>query len=108
MSKTVVITGAAKGIGRAIARSFAYSGYNVCINYNTSEVEAKALCEELAKDGCNVIICKADVTVRQQVDKWGNVDDIVFFFNFDGVIQPLRPEEIKVKEEEGVFYLTKA
>lgn len=85
MSKTVVITGAAKGIGKAIAKTFAYSGYNVCINYNTSEEEAKSLCEELAKDGCNVIICKADVTDRKQVDKmidtvissFGNIDVLV-------------------------------
>ena len=47
MSKTVVITGAAKGIGKAIAKTFAYSGYNVCINYNTSEEEElKALAAE--------------------------------------------------------------
>ncbi len=85
MSKTVVITGAAKGIGKAIAKTFAYSGYNVCINYNTSEEEAKSLCEELAKDGCNVIICKADVTDKKQVDKmidtviasFGNIDVLV-------------------------------
>ena len=43
MNKTVIITGAAKGIGRAIAKDFAYSGYNVCINYNTSEEKAKQI-----------------------------------------------------------------
>ena len=32
MNKTVIITGAAKGIGSAIAKDFAYRGYNVCIN----------------------------------------------------------------------------
>ena len=37
--------------------------------------------------------------IRQVVDAYGNVDNQTFFFNFDGVIQPLRPEEIKVKEE---------
>ena len=69
MNKTAIITGAAKGIGRAIAKDFAMSGYNVCINYNTSEKEAKQLCEELKKNGCNVIIYKADVTNREEVDK---------------------------------------
>ncbi len=85
MNKTVIITGAAKGIGRAIAKDFAYSGYNVCINYNTSEEKAKELCQELAKDGCNVIIYKADVTNRQEVDKmvdyvigtFGNIDVLI-------------------------------
>ena len=85
MNKTVIITGAAKGIGRAIAKDFAYSGYNVCINYNSSEKEAKELCEELAKIGCSVIIYKADITDRNQVDKmveyvigtFGNIDVLV-------------------------------
>ena len=85
MNKTVIITGAAKGIGRAIAKDFAYSGYNVCINYNSSEKEAKELCEELAKNGCSVIIYKADITDRNQVDKmveyvigtFGNIDVLV-------------------------------
>lgn len=85
MNKTVIITGAAKGIGRAIAKDFAYSGYNVCINYNTSEEQAKELWQELAKDGCNIIIYKADVTNRQEVDKmvdyvigtFGNIDVLI-------------------------------
>lgn len=37
--------------------------------------------------------------IHQEVDENGNVQNIVSFFNFDGVIQPLKPEEIKVKEE---------
>lgn len=69
MNKTVIVTGAAKGIGRAIAKDFAYAGYNVCINYNTSADAAKELCETLAKDGCSVITYKADITDRKQVDK---------------------------------------
>ena len=85
MNKTVLITGAAKGIGAEIARKFAKEGYNVCINYNTSEEKAKELCQELAKDGCNVIIYKADVTNRQEVDKmvdyvigtFGNIDVLI-------------------------------
>ena len=85
MNKTVIITGAAKGIGRAIAKDFAYSGYNVCINYNTSEKEAKELCSELSKDGCSVIIYQADITKREEVDKmvdyvigtFGNIDVLV-------------------------------
>lgn len=85
MNKTAIITGAAKGIGRAIAKDFAMSGYNVCINYNTSEKEAKELCEELKKNGCNAIIYKADITNREEVDKmvdyvlgtYGKVDVLI-------------------------------
>ena len=37
--------------------------------------------------------------IHQIVDTYGNVKNQISFFNFDGVIQPLKPEEIKVKEE---------
>ena len=45
--KTVLITGGSRGIGRAIARLFAKNNYNVVINYNKSEEEAKSLLKEL-------------------------------------------------------------
>lgn len=35
--KTVLITGASGGIGSAIAVAFAQNGYDVALNYNTSE-----------------------------------------------------------------------
>ena len=41
--KTVLITGASRGIGRAIAILFAKNNYNVVINYNKSEEEVKSL-----------------------------------------------------------------
>ena len=40
-SKVAIVTGASKGIGRAIALSLASSGYNILINYFNSENEAK-------------------------------------------------------------------
>ena len=40
MNKTVLITGASRGIGCEIARKFYHAGYNVAINYNKSEKEA--------------------------------------------------------------------
>lgn len=68
MNKTVIITGASKGIGREIAKEFAKSGYNVCINYNTSERKAKELKEEFDELGLSSIIYQADVSDRRQVD----------------------------------------
>ena len=69
MNKTVLITGAAKGIGAEIARRFAKEGYNVCINYNTSYTKAKELLDELSKYKIQVLILKADITKREQVNK---------------------------------------
>ncbi|SCH66039.1 MULTISPECIES: elongation factor P 5-aminopentanone reductase [unclassified Romboutsia] len=60
--KTVLITGASRGIGRAIAKTFAENNYNVIINYNKSEEEAKNLYNELNDKGYSVRIFKADVS----------------------------------------------
>ena len=66
--KTVLITGSARGIGAATAALFADSGYNVVINYNTSEAEALSLCEKLRTQGANAIAVKADVSHRDKAE----------------------------------------
>ena len=40
MSKTVIVTGGSRGIGKAIVQKFAEEGYNVLLNYNKSEFSA--------------------------------------------------------------------
>lgn len=75
--KTVVITGAAKGIGATIAKEFASLGkFNICINYNHSEKEANELKEYISnKYKVNVNIYKADISDRIQVDNM--IDNIL-------------------------------
>ncbi len=46
--KIALVTGAARGIGEAIARALARDGFRVVINCSRSEDRAKALAEELA------------------------------------------------------------
>lgn len=78
MNKTVLITGAAKGIGRQIAIEFAEVGYNVCINFNNSQKEAEELLKELSDKGLNVIIYKSDISKKEEVSKM--IDDIIINF----------------------------
>lgn len=78
MKKTVLITGAAKGIGKQITKDFADLDYNVCINYNSSEKEAFKLKDELASLGKSVLIYKADISKKQEVEKM--VDTIINTF----------------------------
>ena len=61
MAKTVLITGASKGIGAATAALFAKKGYNTVIGYNRSNAEAEALTRTLQSLGCNVAAYSADL-----------------------------------------------
>lgn len=66
--KTVLVTGASRGIGKAIATVFAENGYNVLINYNNSEKEALDLYNELKSKGLSVDTYKADVSKKEEVN----------------------------------------
>ncbi len=85
MSKTVVVTGGAKGIGAATSTLFAINGYNVVINYNTSEACALDLMNKLNNEGYNVSIFKADISKKDEAEKlmehtlstFGSVDILI-------------------------------
>ncbi|MCI8538773.1 MAG: SDR family oxidoreductase [Oscillospiraceae bacterium] len=66
MQKTVLITGASRGIGAETARQFARAGYQTAINYFKSEEAALALCAELRAEGFTVFPIQADVSDPEQ------------------------------------------
>lgn len=66
--KTALVTGGAKGIGAAVCRALAKDGYNIALNFNTSEKEALSLKNELSAV-TSVEIFKADVSDSEQVKK---------------------------------------
>lgn len=70
MAKTVLITGASRGIGAATAEIFADNGYNVIINYNKNHERAKQIA---SKTGGNLI--QADVSDIAQTEKM--IDSII-------------------------------
>ena len=67
MPKTMVITGASRGLGAAIARCAAREGYRVVINYLNSVVEADALCGELTASGAEAVAIRADMSTNTGV-----------------------------------------
>ena len=70
--KTVLITGASRGLGAAIARVFAKNNYNIILNYNNSEKEALKLTQELKQYNVEVLPIKADVTNEEEVKSMVN------------------------------------
>ena len=82
--KTVVVTGASKGIGRAVAKEFANNGYNVVICYNKSVSDAQQLLNEVSQT-TRAIAVKVDVSNEDDVKNmveitkktFGNIDVLV-------------------------------
>lgn len=86
-AKTVLITGATRGIGRATAERFAKAGYNVVINYhNTTSTKAERIAREIAEQ-CHVetLAVQANVAdepvisqmVQTVIKRFGKVDALV-------------------------------
>jgi len=65
--RLALVTGGAKGIGRAIARELAKKGFDIAVNYNSSAAAAEELCAELSALGVNARAFKADVSKPDEV-----------------------------------------
>jgi len=67
--KVALVTGAARGIGRAIATKLAGEGCDIVANYYNSSDEAESLCAELRARGRKAVAVKASVGVPDSVDE---------------------------------------
>lgn len=67
--KTIIVTGGSRGIGKCMVENFAKDGYNVVLNYNKSEKQAKQIKQNLADEGIEIEIFKADISKRNEVKK---------------------------------------
>jgi len=67
--KVALVTGAARGIGRAVAMKLASGGCDVVVNYYNSAEPAEALCAEIRKLGRRALAVQASVGVPDSVDE---------------------------------------
>ena len=90
--KVAVVTGAGRGIGRAIAKTFAGYGAKVVVNYNGSEERANSLVAEIKEAGGEAVAYKANVAdfteaeglIKFALEQYGRVDILV---NNAGIIK---------------------
>lgn len=68
MEKIALVTGASRGIGRAVAAGLSRRGWAVCIGYRVRRDKAEELAAQLAAEGRRVMICQADVSRRDEVE----------------------------------------
>jgi len=80
-----LVTGASRGLGRAIALRLAACGSKVAINYRSSDADAAAVAREIEDGGGEAMLVPADVAdaaavramTREVVKKWGKIDILV-------------------------------
>lgn len=118
--KNALVTGAARGIGRAIALSLAKEGYNVAVLYLGSEEAAEQTCDEIRQLGRQALCIRCDVAcgescrqaVAQVIEEFGSIDVLV---NNAGIVRDSLVLSMKEEDFEqvvqtnlnGAFYMIK-
>lgn len=119
--QVAIVTGASRGIGRAIALALATEGANVVVNYASSSTAAEEVVAEINSMGCEAVALKADVSQVEQVEnllntviqKWGRVDILVNNAGItrDTLLLRMKPEDWQAVIDlnlTGVFLCTRA
>lgn len=109
MTKTLLITGASRGIGAATAILAAASGYRVCVNYRTDAQAAASIVDDISRAGGHAIAVQADIALESDVERlfrtldreFGSLDALV---NNAGVLeQQMRIEDMSAARMQRVL-----
>src|SRR5260370_14326261 len=110
--KTALVTGASRGIGRAIAAELAAAGATVVVGYRSGKAEAEALASELGARAVQADVSNAD-DARRLVEEAGDLDILVNNAGLtrDGVLARMPDDDWRVVIEtnlSSVFYTCRA
>ncbi len=119
--RCAVVTGAARGIGRAIAIELAQRGAKVVVNYHTSQAEAAAVVAAIQQAGGQAVAFQADVSQFQQsqalmdfaIETFGKIDILVNNAGItrDGLLLTMSEEDwdvVLATNLKGTFHCCKA
>ena len=119
--KVVIVTGSSRGIGKAIALTFASEGAKVVINYTKNKQLADEVVNQIEAIGQRAIAIKADISnneqveemVRKTIDKFGSIDILINNAGTfkDSLIRKMKKDvwdEVIGVNLNGVFNCTKA
>lgn len=106
--KTALVTGASRGIGKAIALALAKEGINVCVNYHSNREDAESTCREIEAYSVKSMAIKADVSdaaavsamVQEIEEKLGPVDILI---NNAGIVHKDELENITEEAWDSIM-----
>jgi 3-oxoacyl-(acyl-carrier-protein) reductase len=83
--RVALVTGASRGLGRAIAIKLAEEGAKVALNYRTGELEARQVADEIARKGGTAFVIHGDVSLKEEaraivaktIEHFGRLDILV-------------------------------
>lgn len=83
--RVIIVTGASRGLGRALALQFGRTGDRVVVNYRERDEEARSVAQEIDESGGEAMAFRADVRlgdrveamIKSTVDRWGAIDVLV-------------------------------
>jgi len=120
-AKVCLVTGASRGLGRAIALDLGKAGCKVVVNYAASEGPALQVVDEIKKAGGDAVAVKADCSnpseidamFKKAVEEFGTVDVLVNNAGItkDTLVARMKPEQWQQVIDinlSGVFYCTQA
>jgi 3-oxoacyl-[acyl-carrier protein] reductase len=119
--RVALVTGASRGIGRAVALALADEGATVAVNYARSSEAAQAVADEIAQAGGSAIALAADVSQAEQVEallsqlrqQYGRLDVLVNNAGItrDGLMLRMKPQDWQAVLDlnlTGAFLCTQA
>lgn len=106
--KVALVTGASRGIGRAIALALAQAGADVAVNFVSREEEARKVCSAIDSFGRRSLPIRADVSVRGEVSKMvaeveRGLGPVSILVNNAGVSRPQPLDQITERDWDEVL-----